>query len=251
VAGNQGAGILGSGGALDHRLGEVAGLGRRGQYRGENQRAKGRLADGGQDDSYDHDRGDDSAHDAGIRLGRRDVDQESCPPEAAAREVGAGVVGPDSSQQNDDPGSFRAPARKRRSRGKGGRKLARARDEPELGDVDDAGGGQRPGGQTLARILPCERSEGRSDQHRRRYDKCDRRRDGRRCNEQGDDDGGHRAHDHLDRVTGCAQQPEHLERGEQGEEAHDDADPWLTEDQHQQERRKEDSRAQDPLAEHD
>ena len=91
-----------------------------------------------------------------------------------------------------------------------------------MGDVDDAGGGQRPGGQTLARILPCERSEGRSDQHRRRYDKCDRRRDGRRCNEQGDDDGGHRAHDHLDRVTGCAQQPEHLERGEQGEEAHDE-----------------------------
>ena len=104
------AGVLGAGGALEHRLGQVAGLG------GEGRRAA-RAASawtGGwpspPEHQADHDgRRDDAADQPGVRLRRRDVGQEPLAPEALADEVRARCRRP--TPRGSAAGSSRAPRR--------------------------------------------------------------------------------------------------------------------------------------------
>ena len=86
VAGDQRARVLRAGGPLEHRLGEVAGLGRERDERTRGAaRRRGCLAEPDEDDGADRGRGDDPADQPGVRLRRRDVGQELAAARSACR----------------------------------------------------------------------------------------------------------------------------------------------------------------------
>ena len=164
VAGDERARVLGAGGALEHRLREVARLRREPQQRPEDQGLDGVLPQ-----SIEHDRDDDRGRDQpadqpGVRLGRRDVGQELRPSELPADEIRTRVVRPDPQDEQQDPPalSVQEPAEgrcRRDGRGTG----AEPDDEREQAHVQGAEDGRHPRDQPIARIGPRERADGDED----------------------------------------------------------------------------------------
>jgi hypothetical protein len=178
------------------------------------------------------------------------VGQELRPPEPLADEVRPGVIGPHPEHEQQDPAALAAEERERRARGRLGRRVAEAHDEPEQRGVDRAEHRREPCRQALARIQLREcpnrgedRADGDEDQAAPVELGCDR------AVEHDADGKGDAEHRHR-RVAGRAEQAEHLDRRERRRDHDQGDDPRPAEHEHDEQRRDEDGGAERALAEH-
>ena len=155
VARDQRPRVLRAGGPLEHRLGEVAGLGRQAQQRARGRGRRAAFCPSAAEHQRRHDRGRDQAADEALdRLGGRDVGQELVAPDLAAHEVGAGVVAPDAEHQQQDPAALGADRGEERRAG--GDRRARGghlEHEGDQADVDRPEHRREPGDEPVSRIL--------------------------------------------------------------------------------------------------
>ena len=164
MARDQRARVLCPGGALEHRLREVAGLRREGEQRPE-ERAPGRAAGRG--------RRARPRRRPWTRRARRSAPRTSStarcgsgtsPARTAADEIRARVVRPD--PQDEQRGSSRARRRgtpRGASDGTAGAACAEPDDEASSADVQGAEDGRDPRGQPIAGIRPRERADSDED----------------------------------------------------------------------------------------
>ena len=250
MAGDQATRVLGASRALEHRLGEVAGLGGKGDQWPHDQPGLGGLAEGPQDDGADDGRGDDPADQPGVRLRRRDVAQESRPAVALAEEVRPCVVRPHSEDEQEDPAAIRSETGQRRAGGDRGRLVAEPQDESQQGGVQGPEHRREPRREAVTRVRPGEgadRGQDRPDGDEERATRVDRR-DDRSVEDdrdrQRDPEPGER------RVAGTGEEPEHLAGRQAGGDDDDGHDPGAAEQQGQHERRDEERRTHRALTEH-
>ena len=219
MARDQGPGVLGVGGALDDRLGEVARLrGERGERTEQRSRASGSgrrpRARARRRRSW---RRSPPARPAYVLDGEMWV-RNFVRPKLLADEVGARVVGPD--RRGAAAGSSRARRRggQRRAGGHDRRGVPEPDEEREERDVQRPEDRRHPGREPVVRVLACERRRPRPGRcpTAPRSSPLPSSTSGKA--RRGRPPAPARCRARQRRVAGAMQQPEHLERGERRDE---------------------------------
>jgi hypothetical protein len=163
VARDQRPRVLAPGGALDDRLGEVAGLRRERRQRPEDDRVDRVLAERPEHQRDDEGRRETPPTTPSIVLDWRDVGQELRPAEVLADQERPGVVRPHGEDEQEDPAALRRRGprvARRRDRRRG---HPEADQEREQGDVERAEDRGHPRLESVARIDLRERGD--ADEH--------------------------------------------------------------------------------------
>ena len=218
------AGVLLAGGPLEHRLGEVAGLGREAEHRPEDerpQRAAGRAP--ASRSAVTIVVATSPPITPSMDLDGRDVGQELVAPDLPPDEERAGVEAPHAEDRAAGPS--RAPRRATRAAapaGTAGPSAGDVEDERDEPDVDRAEHRRDPDDQAVARVGPRERADPR--QHgarpRRAGSPCRRRVATTASSTNGDRE--HRPEHGERRVAAPAQQPERLPRPDRRDDGQED-----------------------------
>src|SRR5580765_298661 len=212
VTGDEVARILGTGGPLEHRFSEVPGLRRETQQRPEDETRRDWLAEADEERGHHRGAGDQAADEPGVRLRRRDVDEEARLSEALADEVGARVVGPHPENEKDDPASLGAEAGQWCGRRQSRSRRPKPDHETEQRHVDRAEDRREPGRQALARIGQGEGADGGQDGPDRDQDDAAALEDPRSSAGKDQPDGDDHTEDRDRRVAHPAKESEHLIR---------------------------------------
>src|SRR3990172_1137304 len=157
VAGDEGTGVLGTGGALEERFGQVTRLRADRDHRAQGDRAQGLGAGRPQGERRDRGPHDGPTDDALPGLLGRDMDEEAVAAPGAAGEVGARIEGPHAKDADHEPGppAVEPCAQWRAVRQDGGALHDQQQEGQEAG-VEGAEDRAQPGLEPLARIQAQE-----------------------------------------------------------------------------------------------